>query len=604
MMDFEKRSEKDRTRAGGRQGHANYLKTFHSALRLDNRRFAFLIFIAMRDSKHFVVMRPRHIIAGLVLGVFCTFWSTVANAAEVNLSDAIRARLEALREPGAQVLAGEPIAAAPLLHELYRLNGYRPLWRDAENREVLVGSIAASDGDGLAPSDFHYEALTSLISQFGPTPLEVEDEATRDILMSDALARLSYQLFYGKVRPEELDPDWNVSRPLLERSPAQVLLFALETTSLPQLLAELRMDHPYYQTLKAALRSHREMASAGGWPQVATGKSLKNGMTGERVSQLRRRLTASGDYDAAGISDPLVFDAPLETAVRRFQDRHGLEPDGVVGKKTIEELNVPVESRIEQIRVNLERARWVLRNLDQDFVIVNIAGFYLRLVRDGEPVWHTPVIVGTPFRKTPVFTASISYLEFNPTWTVPPTILEEDVLPNVKADFGYLAKNGFLVTDFERRPVDATAIDWDNADAKAFPYLIVQQPGPANALGLVKFMLPNSHAVYLHDTPSRGLFKSASRTFSSGCIRVQDPFHFAALLLKSQESWDRNRIDSLVESRKTATVHLPEPLPVLLLYWTVDPDPSGNVRFYRDVYGRDRNVLKALNADFRPEPKS
>ncbi len=511
--------------------------------------------------------------------------------------DAIYARTEQFAERDVTVLLGRRIAATDFLVELYRSNGHEPLWQAAENRNALLQAIERSGEDGLRPSDFHLEVIGAAITSLDAGSLDDKGQADADIVMSDALARLSYQNFYGKLNPTELDPDWNFSRPLLKRTPTEVVLEALREKSLPGLLADLRLDHPYYLTLKAALRSHREIASAGGWPVVPAGETLKSGMAGPRVAALRRRLAASGDYDATQTSDPALFDPPLEEAVQNFQERHGLEADGVVGKITLEELNLPVEARIDQIRVNMERARWVLRNLDDDFIVVNIAGFYLRMIQNGELVWDSQVIVGTPFRKTPVFTAAMRYLEVNPTWTVPPTILREDILPKVKANPGYLAKNGFRLVDFERRPVDVNTVDWQSVDGKSFPYLIVQQPGPNNALGRIKFMMPNDHAVYLHDTPSRGLFKSAARSFSSGCIRVENPFDLAERLLSGHQDWSPARMTETLESKKTTRISLQQPLPVLLLYWTVDPDPSGSVRFYRDIYARDAELLNALNAE-------
>jgi murein L,D-transpeptidase YcbB/YkuD len=537
-----------------------------------------------------------HLFLSLFFGILvCSPLAAGAQAAET--LSAIASRIGQLAQRDLTSLQGRRIAAVDFLAELYKSNDFEPLWQEAGNRQALLQAIARSSEDGLTPADFHREAIRELTARSAAGPLDTQTQADFDIILGDALARLGYHLFYGKVNADQLDPDWNFSRPLLKRNPAEIVLTALRQSTLPRLLAELRLDHPYYLTLKAALRSHREIASSGGWSAIPSGPTLKSGMAGERVAALRHRLAASGDYDAAAISDPRVFDPPLEAAVRRFQVRHGLESDGVVGKVTLEELNLPVAARIDQIRVNMERARWVLRNLDDDFIVVNIAGFYLNLIRDGELAWHSPVIVGTPYRKTPVFTAPMRYLELNPTWTIPPTILREDLLPKVTADPGYLAANGFHLVDFQRQPVDAATVDWKSLDGKPFPYLIVQEPGPRNALGLIKFMLPNDHAVYLHDTPSRGLFKSAARSFSSGCIRVENPFELAAQLLSEQEDWTPARMAEVIDSKATTRVNLPQPLPVLLLYWTVDPDPSGNVRFYRDIYDRDVAVLKALNAD-------
>lgn len=532
------------------------------------------------------------------------FSPLAAGAPEENVKSAIQQRIGQLGQRAVTSLLGRQIAAIGFLAELYESNGYEPLWREPQNQEALFGAIARSSEDGLSPKDFHWGTIQEVTFRSTVGALDAETQADFDILLSDAFARLSYQLFYGKVNPNRLDPDWNFARPLIKSNPATLLLSALQARSLPQLLAELRIDHPYYLTLKAALRSHREMASSGGWAPISPGPALKPGMAGERVAALRLRLAASGDFDGAETTDPKLFDEPLELAVRRFQERHGLDVDGVVGQISLEELNLPIQARIDQIRVNLERARWVLRKLGDDFIVVNIAGFYLELVRDGDVLWNSPVIVGTPYRKTPVFTAPLRYMELNPTWTVPPTILRDDILPKVKADPSYLADNGLLVVDSERRPVKTEAIDWKSVRAETFPYLIMQEPGPRNALGLVKFMFPNDHAVYLHDTPRRGLFKSTSRSFSSGCIRVENPFELAELLFSQQEDWTAARMAEIVDSKVTTRVSLQQPLQVLLLYWTVDPDPSGNVRFYRDIYNRDIDVLDALDADYSSDDQS
>jgi murein L,D-transpeptidase YcbB/YkuD len=395
-----------------------------------------------------------HLFLSLFFGILvCSPLAAGAQAAET--LSAIASRIGQLAQRDLTSLQGRRIAAVDFLAELYKSNDFEPLWQEAGNRQALLQAIARSSEDGLTPADFHREAIRELTARSAAGPLDTQTQADFDIILGDALARLGYHLFYGKVNADQLDPDWNFSRPLLKRNPAEIVLTALRQSTLPRLLAELRLDHPYYLTLKAALRSHREIASSGGWSAIPSGPTLKSGMAGERVAALRHRLAASGDYDAAAISDPRVFDPPLEAAVRRFQVRHGLESDGVVGKVTLEELNLPVAARIDQIRVNMERARWVLRNLDDDFIVVNIAGFYLNLIRDGELAWHSPVIVGTPYRKTPVFTAPMRYLELNPTWTIPPTILREDLLPKVTADPGYLAANGFHLVDFQRQPVDA-----------------------------------------------------------------------------------------------------------------------------------------------------
>jgi murein L,D-transpeptidase YcbB/YkuD len=288
------------------------------------------------------------------------------------------------------------------------------------------------------------------------------------------------------------------------------------------------------------------------------------------------------------------YEGEIVAGVRRFQERHGLAADGAVGPATLAALNVPVEARIEQIRVNLERTRWIMGDVAEDFIVVNIAGFRLYLVRGGEPVWTTRVQVGQPYRRTPVFVATLTYLVLNPTWTVPPTILRRDILPAVRDDVGYLAARGIDVVDDSGMIVDAATVDWSSP---SFPYLLVQRPGPDNALGRVKFMFPNEHFVYLHDTPRRDLFDRESRAFSSGCIRVEHPLDLAGQLLG--EGWSQERIDAVLAAGRMQTVFLDDPIPVLLLYWTAEVDAAGRVVFHPDVYARDADVALGLAGPFR-----
>jgi murein L,D-transpeptidase YcbB/YkuD len=214
-------------------------------------------------------------------------------------------------------------------------------------------------------------------------------------------------------------------------------------------------------------------------------------------------------------------------------------------------------------------------------------------------VWQARAQVGQPYRDTPVFRDSMRYLEFNPTWTVPPTILREDILPKIKRDPGYLAERNMQVLERSGRPVDVNTIDWPSVSARNFPYMLRQGPGPDNALGRVKFMFPNAHAIYIHDTPSKRLFTRSERTFSSGCIRVERPFELAELVLDDPVRWDQQGIQQVLDSGRTQRVNLKEPLPVLILYWTAEADANGRVHFRKDVYGRDERVLEALNGEFR-----
>ena len=269
-----------------------------------------------------------------------------------------------------------------------------------------------------------------------------------------------------------------------------------------------------------------------------------------------------------------------------------------MGPATLAALNVTVEQRVEQIRANLERARWVFYDPGSEFLVVNIAGFRAYLLRRGEIIWSSRVQVGRPYTQTPVFAAKMSYIVFNPTWTVPTSIVRNETVPAIRRDPNYLASHNMDVFDSSGKMVDPASVNWSATNGG--PYRFVQRPGPNNALGRMKFMFPNEHAVYLHDTPSRSLFERDNRAFSHGCIRVDDVYGLAVTLLGS--GWSRERIDRVIAGGKTETVFLDKPLPIMLLYWTTEVDAAGRVSFFTDVYSRDAAVIAALKEPFRPSP--
>ena len=511
----------------------------------------------------------------------------------------IATAVQALSNGTTLTIEGDPLVSRIVLPALYERHGNAPLWSNRRAIDQLLTVIRSIDREGLVPADYHLGALEALQQRLkaerGTAPPELT--ADFDLLLTDALVRLGYHLAFGKVDPEALDPDWNMQRQIEYLDAVRQLDESIHDGRIDALLASLRPAAPAYARLVAALREYRGIAAQGGWQSVPAGPSLKPGMSDPRIVALRRRLTASGDLSGDNADSP-YFDAPVEAAVRRFQRRHGLTVDGVAGKATLAAMNVPVERRIDQIRANLERARWVLHDLPAEYVLVDIAGFKVRFYRDGRVIWETRAVVGRPMRMTPVFKSRITYLEVNPTWTVPPTILVEDVLPAIRRDPQYLKENNMRVIDRRGNPVDPTGIDWSRYRDSGFPYLIRQDPGPENALGRIKFMFPNKHAVYLHDTPSRELFKRTERTFSSGCIRIEDPYGLAELLLDADPQWDRERVIAAVDSLKTRIITLRKPVVVILLYWTVDVDDEGTVLFKQDIYDRDPPIIKALGKKF------
>ena len=495
------------------------------------------------------------------------------------------------------------LAGGSILTAFYQGRNFRPAWTNAAKIKDLIQSVENAKADGLMPDDYHRRALLALSDKIQTqAPPDPELLAMRDVLLTDALILLGYHLHIGKVDPVRLDPNWNMSTKIGDKDTVALVQEAIDSQSIYEFISDLRPRDEYYNYLKAALAQYRSILEGGSWQPVPRGPTLKKGMEDRRVENLRRRLTATGDLVSTPDGSTAVFDEGLEKAVKQFQRRRGLKPDGIVGKNTIKSMNMSNQEIIDQIRVNLERVRWVMREDLDDFIFVNIPGFRVYYVRNEKIKWSARAQVGKPFRQTPVFKAKMTYLEFNPTWTIPPTILAKDILPAVKRDPNYLKKRNIQVIDKKGKIINSEAVNWSKYSGNNFPYQLRQKPGPDNALGQVKFMFPNKHAVYLHDTPSKNLFARESRAFSSGCIRIENPLDLAQLLLG--KGWSDDRIQQILKSKKTRAVKLSKPMPVILFYLTALPAIDGEFHALKDVYSRDQAVLEELNAEFRPGQKS
>jgi murein L,D-transpeptidase YcbB/YkuD len=507
--------------------------------------------------------------------------------------------VEQLRDDASYPVRGQWIAAPRVLRELYANRGFAPAWTSAIARAELERAIRDSAADGLDPEDYHLSALERLRAE-AELPGAPEDLwLDYDVLQSDALARLLYHLVFGKLDPAHLAPHWNFYRQVHGDRAAPFLQRVIDAPSLYAEIEREKPQHQLYSDLRAELARQRNLRERGGWSPVPVGPTLRPGDRDPRVAALRARLAATGEIPPDAAVGGEAYDAALEAAVREYQSRNGLDADGVVGRKTLASLNRSIDDQISQIEVNLERGRWLLHDLDPTFLVVNVAGFRVYYLRDHALVWSARVQVGRPYRQTPMFRSKLSYLVLNPTWTVPPVIFENDVLPALKRDSDYLEQHALRVVDAQGLPV-SEPIEWTSVTADDFPYLLRQDPGPGNPLGRVKFMLPNAYAVYLHDTPSQALFEKADRTFSSGCIRVERALELAALLLEGQEGWDAAALESAIATGETRTVTLERRVPVLVSYWTTWVDGDGRLQVRTDVYGLDAAVRAALDTPFRP----
>jgi len=536
----------------------------------------------MGDSMNFIVK-----LSGLVLLALLLLSPPGVRAADTET----RQDIEKLLRTENLSIRGIEILTEGLLLDSYEDHKFAPYWSSQDKIKELMDLISSAADHGLNPSDYNVEVLNQVLQRRQARP-SAEIEAEADILLTESLFRYGYHRRYGKVKANELDPNINFRREHFHhQSPSRTLEQALDSKSLTAFVETIAPTGPVYKQLQSKMKFYRDVAAKGGWATIPDGPTLHPGDNDPRVKLVRKRLAKTHHINSS--SSP-KYDPALKEAVKAFQIRHQLDADGVAGKQTIAAMNVSVEHRIDQIRLSLERLRWVKEEAVDTMVVVNIAGFEAYFFRDGAVEWQTPVMVGKNYRKTPIFRGDIAYLEFNPTWTIPPGILRNDTLPAIKKDPNYLASKNIQVIDQKGKVIDPSTVDWTKYTRSA-PYTFRQTPGPHNSLGMVKFIFPNSHFVFLHDTPHRELFSQTERNFSSGCIRVKDPFDLAEMILNDPVKYNRSELDAIVETRETRRVHLSPKVPVIILYLTASIGSDGEIRFYKDIYDRDQKVLDALN---------
>lgn len=550
----------------------------------------------------------NRIILSLSLVLLCPV--AVVQASE-ELRQQLRHRLEALYLPEDLAAVDQELFAVTPLQALYERRNWRPIWLDEQGRPSalqaeLLAAIDFAAEHGLIPEHYHRTRIAQLIDEQSPgdepDPLALIE---LELLASDALLTLGYHLANGRVDPVTIDSDWMIEREPVALRTRLAEIQQGQVTDLRTILESLTPDYAAYRTLQERLTLQRQIAELEGWPTISSGPVMRPGDRDARLAQIRARLIQLHDLDAITGTEledrPDVYDASLELAVLRFQERHGLNADGVIGSRTLAALNVTPQERIEQLRANLERWRWLPRTLGDEYILVNIAGFDMQVVSHGQTVMEQRVVVGRPYRRTPVFTGRMSYLVLNPSWEVPHKLAVQDQLPRIRSNLGYLDEMGFSVLQgwgANETRIDPQEVDWAALSPRRFPYRLRQSPGPNNALGQVKFMFPNRHNVYLHDTPARGLFAQDDRAQSSGCIRVEDPQRLTRWLLSERANlMSSERITRTLESGRETTVRLDRPLPVHLLYWTAWVDELGRIQYRRDIYQRDQALINALNTE-------
>ncbi len=485
---------------------------------------------------------------------------------------------------------------SPLLEQIYAMRQGEPIWYD-EGRlngrakrlaEVIDGVVA----EGLTPDEYHLPGMDAQqLAQAGET-------LSSEYLLTEIYLRLAQDLHSGQFKPRDIDPFWHL--PVEPFDPAEALQQLQHQTDPATLINALSPQYTDYQRLRRALQDYRQLASQGGWPRLPDFPTLRPGERRPEVALVRQRLHIEGDYPAIAPEEAQYFDDQLQASVKLFQRRNGLVADGVIGAKTQASLNITVEDRINQLRANMERWRWLPRDLGSQYLLVNTAGYELTLVVDGQPVLRQRTISGTQERQTPSFASRITHLVVNPKWTVPRLIAVKDLLPKQQRDGEFLARMGIQVFQFEEGQwtrLDPLGIDWRRYNENNFPFMLRQAPGDKNSLGRIKFQMNNPYAIFLHDTPAKGLFEKPLRAFSSGCIRVEGVDQLARRLLLNGGQAPDKTLDQPLISMQTHIQKLTRPVPVYLVYFTSWVDDEGRVHFRPDVYQRDNPLLLALRRE-------
>lgn len=514
---------------------------------------------------------------------------------ELSAEKIIENRVEASYDNVPVFANNEVLFSQVELSKFYTNRNYQLAWKDKKNRDDLIKSLHAAYDEGLDPNDYHLAALKLLLNKSTYDNLSNFDLAELDLLFTDALIFYASHLISGKVEQSKLRTEWDLEKNKRPDNVDSLLTVTLVNHKIISALENIKSKSYLYEQLKIGLKTYREIANNGGWKKIPEGETLKKGIEDERILSVRKYLTITKDLSISYVENKYSFDEELEIAVKKFQYRHNLTEDGVIGKGTLGQMNISVEDRIDMIRLNLERARWVLNRPGDDFLLINIARFKMLRITNKKIVFESRVIVGKNHKESPIFKDEMTYVVLNPTWTLPYSIATHETLPKLKEDPSYLTDKHMEIMDRSGKILNPDQIDFSQFSAGNFPFVLRQKAGSHNALGQVKFMFPNKYAVYVHDTPSRSLFNRQDRAFSHGCIRLEDKWGLLISLMDAPEEWNMDKINSILESGKTTTVSLKKQIDIYILYWTAGVDMDKNIFFERDVYHRDASVLKALN---------
>lgn len=509
-----------------------------------------------------------------------------ADGAEV--IEALRRSVEQLQSTGRVTVSGQPVLSARALPEIYAARGFSLLWTDPANEETLLGEIAAVGGDGLNPEDYHFGALRAALDRRASEPGNAAAVVTADLLLTDALVRLAAHFHFGKLDPANGQPRWDLTMPIRGEPGAAIVARMASGGGLAIQLGELRPVQPLYGRLKSALARYRLIEQQGGWPAVPPGRMLQQGMDNARVIQLRQRLAMSGDFTGVVVDSPR-FEPALEEALRRYQVRHALDADGVLGPTTLRELNRPVAERIDQLSANLERARWLLAEVRGRFLMLDPAGRQVVLMENSQPIVTLPAEFSPAAREIDAFRADMRYLVVHPDWVLPQRLVEAQVAPLARRSPAELSDRGLQVFDAAGVELDPRRADWSRPAG-----LIVRQlPGPRSFLGPLRFPMPNPAHVFVHGGPGEG-------EALPGSVRLADPLALASALAGPPATWTVETLGAALAAGAPRTLSLAATVPVIYATWSAWVHIDGTVAFRGGHEERDAAVIAGLRRPAGP----
>ncbi len=472
--------------------------------------------------------------------------------------------------------------SANLLFNLYKKNNFTTIWNDTSQRQNILNSFASSAADGLNPDDYNLKKLSEKEGKISSA--SEKERIEYDIELSAAAQKFLSHLSNGKLNPKKLYSDWEIKRNKYDIN--SHLYNAIKGDSIIKIVASATPQHQVYKSLQNALKiletfPDEKFKMIGKDQKIQLNDSLKDMITVKKKLIYWKDLQSTAPLTA-------VYDTLTYKALKKFQVRHGLSADGVIGRGTIAALNETKEDRKNQIIANMERWKWYKRSFGNYYIIINIADYKMRLVKDNDTLETKRIAVGTIKRKTPILTSKLSDIVINPTWTVPPTILKEDLVPSARNNRDYFRRTNISIYDWSNNPISPE--DWDPDNYTKYRY--VQGPGDNNSLGNVKFNFPNSHMVYLHDTNHKNIFTRNNRSLSSGCVRVENPLPLAEMLI-NQSRWPMDSIKTTIARLETTSVRMKDAVYIYQYYWTAWSE-NGKLIFRDDIYNLDKDLSKKL----------